>query len=138
MLSSADNNCEYSNKELISRIEEIYPSGERISVEKLKQLTVINYWLNRYSRTEQIEFGRRENHFMDLYWKDIMKIFNNDTKEYKNSPERRKIFSDMVKSQALFELSEIFGCDVRREGDIADLYNYFLDLGNGNIESLFK
>ncbi len=77
-------------------------------------------------------------HFRDLYRKEIMTIFNDDIEEYKNSPERRKTCSYMVKSQALFELSEIFGCDVRRKDDIKDLYNYFLDLGNGDIESLFK
>ena len=129
----------YRNKELISIIEEIYPSaGERISLENLKQLTVINYWLNRYSRAKQIEYGRMGHHFRDLYLEDIMTIFNNDFEEYKNSPERRKIFSDIVKSQALFELSEIFGYDVRRKDDIKDLYTYFVDLGNGDIERLFK
>jgi len=138
MSSSADNSCEYSNKELISIIENIYPLGERISLKKLKQLEDINYWLNRHSRAEQIVFMRMGNHFRDLYREEIMTIFNNDIEEYKISPERRKICSDMVKSQALFELSEIFGCDVSRKDDITDLYNYFIDLGNGDIERLFK
>ena len=132
-----NDNCEYTNQNLITRIEKIYPQGERIGREKQERLMTINYWLNRYSRSEQIEVGRMGHNFRDLYWDDVLKIFK-DIEDYKISQKRRKVFSEMVKSQALFELSNMFGYDVRKEEDIRDIYMYFVNLGDGDIQKLFR
>jgi len=137
MQSSANTKTIFNNDGLLSEIEARYPSGEPISLENREQIKVINYWFNRYLRSEQIKNGSMKHNFKELYWEDIMKIFK-DTEDYEKSPERRRIFSKMIKSQALSELSKICGYGVRKEEDIADLYKYFVTFGDRDIESLFR
>ena len=126
----------YDNDGLILNVKEMFPTN-KLNLKTLKKLTYVDYWMNRYSRADQITHGRLGHHFRDLYETDIDLVFY-DLDEYRNSDGKRKVLSNLMKSQALYELSDMFDTSVRTKRDIIEIYMYLDGLGNGDMVNLFK